>query len=104
MTTATRSMRLGRGVLPAEMTSFVGRRGELLEVRRLLGASRMVTLTGFGGVGKTRLAARVAAEVRRSFRDGVVIAIPRCVVCSIGSARRWGWIPLRLRRDSAPPL
>ena len=64
-------MRLGRGVLPAEMTSFVGRRGELLEVRRLLGASRMVTLTGFGGVGKTRLAARVAAEVRRSFRDGV---------------------------------
>src|SRR4051812_25030899 len=61
----------GRGALPAEMTSFVGRRRELAETRRLLAGSRLLTLTGPGGVGKTRLALRMAAEVRRSFADGV---------------------------------
>ena len=59
------------GNLPAELTSFVGRRGELAEVKRLLAGSRLVTLTGVGGVGKTRLALRAAAELRRAFRDGV---------------------------------
>ena len=59
------------GNLPAELTSFVGRRGELGEVKRLLSGSRLVTLTGIGGVGKTRLALRAAAELRRAFRDGV---------------------------------
>jgi len=59
------------GGLPAELTSFVGRRQETTEVKRLLGQSRLVTLTGVGGVGKTRLAQRVAADVRRSFADGV---------------------------------
>src|SRR5499427_8131540 len=58
------------GNLPAELTSFVGRRGELAAVRRLLAGSRLVTLTGVGGVGKTRLALRAAAELRRAFRDG----------------------------------
>src|SRR5215472_18626255 len=59
------------GNLPAELTSFVGHRGELAEVRRLLAASRLVTLTGPGGVGKTRLALRAAAGLARAFRDGV---------------------------------
>jgi predicted ATPase/DNA-binding CsgD family transcriptional regulator len=49
----------------------VGRRGELTDVKRLLSAARLVTLTGMGGVGKTRLALRVAAEIRRAFPDGV---------------------------------
>jgi len=53
------------------MTSFVGRRRELGETRRLLASSRMLTLTGVGGVGKTRLALRVAAEARRTFPQGV---------------------------------
>src|SRR5215470_18070962 len=57
--------------LPAELTSFVGRRGERAEIRRLLADHRLVTLTGFGGVGKTRLALRVAGELRRATRDGV---------------------------------
>ncbi|MCP2339387.1 ATP-binding protein [Actinomadura rupiterrae] len=48
------------GRLPAEMTSFVGRREELAEIDRLLGRCRLVTLTGPGGVGKTRLAIRAA--------------------------------------------
>ena len=59
------------GNLPAELTSFVGRRGEVAEVRRLLSGSRLVTLTGVGGVGKTRLALRAAAGLRRAFGGGV---------------------------------
>ncbi|WP_433175083.1 ATP-binding protein [Actinoallomurus sp. CA-150999] len=57
--------------LPAENTSFVGRRRELAEVRRMLSDAPIVTLTGPGGVGKTRLALRVAAVVHRAFPDGV---------------------------------
>ena len=61
----------GRGRLPAELTSFVGRRRELADARRLLSSSRLLTLTGVGGVGKTRLALRMTAELRRTFPDGV---------------------------------
>jgi predicted ATPase/DNA-binding CsgD family transcriptional regulator len=57
--------------LPAELTSFIGRRRELREAKRLLSVARLLTLTGTGGVGKTRLALRVAAELRRAFADGV---------------------------------
>lgn len=59
------------GNLPAELTHFVGRGPEIAEVRHVLSESRLVTLTGIGGVGKTRLAIRVAEEVRRAFDDGV---------------------------------
>jgi predicted ATPase/DNA-binding CsgD family transcriptional regulator len=59
------------GNLPAEVTAFVGRRNELAEAKKLLSESRLVTLTGVGGVGKTRLALRVAAEAQRGFPDGV---------------------------------
>ncbi|AWK72950.1 LuxR family transcriptional regulator [Rhodococcus oxybenzonivorans] len=59
------------GNLPHELTSFVGRRHELAESKRLLSASRLVTLTGIGGVGKTRLALRLAQTVHRQFPDGV---------------------------------
>src|SRR5258708_38158906 len=55
------------GNLPAELTSFVGRRREVAEVRRLLSMSRLVTLTGVGGVGKTRLGLRAASEIWRAF-------------------------------------
>ncbi|MCF1600521.1 ATP-binding protein, partial [Streptomyces muensis] len=57
--------------LPVETTSFVDRRGELAAGRELLARARLITLTGPGGVGKTRLAARIAAAVRRTFPDGV---------------------------------
>jgi non-specific serine/threonine protein kinase len=59
------------GNLPPELTSFVGRRREVTEAKRLLSASRLLTLTGPGGVGKTRLALKLAADLRRSFRDEV---------------------------------
>jgi hypothetical protein len=58
------------GNLPVELTSFVGRRGELAEVTRLLAGSRLVTPTGIGGVGKTRLALRAATELRRAEQAG----------------------------------
>src|SRR6266513_691971 len=58
------------GNLPAEATSFIGRRRELAEVRKKLGAARLVSLVGPGGVGKTRLAVRIAADLARGFRDG----------------------------------
>ncbi|MBE1594082.1 MULTISPECIES: ATP-binding protein [Streptomyces] len=62
--------RLQRGNLPAEVTSFVGRRAELPTLKKTLERFRAVTVTGTGGVGKTRLARRVAAEVSGSFADG----------------------------------
>ncbi len=57
--------------LPAPLTSFVGREREVAELARLLEEHRLVTLAGAPGVGKTRLALRVAAEVRSRFGDGV---------------------------------
>jgi predicted ATPase len=59
------------GNLPADATNFVGRRAAVAMVKRLLSESRLVTLSGPGGVGKTRLALRVAHELRRAFADGV---------------------------------
>jgi len=59
------------GNLPAALTSFVGRRGEVAGIRRLLGETRLLTLTGVGGLGKTRLALEAAGVSRKSFADGV---------------------------------
>src|SRR3984893_14494994 len=58
------------GNLPAEATSFVGRRRELGEIRKKLATARLVSLVGPGGVGKTRLALRSAADLGRGFADG----------------------------------
>ena len=52
-----------KGNLPAEVTSFIGRRRELSQVRDALERYRLVTLRGVGGVGKTRLALHLAADL-----------------------------------------
>jgi predicted ATPase/DNA-binding CsgD family transcriptional regulator len=57
--------------LPRELTSFVGRRRELREAKQALASTALLTLTGPAGVGKTRLALRVAADLRRAFPHGV---------------------------------
>jgi len=60
--------------LPAQVSSFVGREGELAAVRALVGGSRLVTLTGAGGAGKTRLGLQVAAGLLDGTGDGVWFA------------------------------
>ena len=60
-----------RANLPIPLSSFVGRGREVQELRELIGATRLLTLTGPGGTGKTRLALRLAGELTEEFRDGV---------------------------------
>lgn len=57
--------------LPVQLTSFIGREHELAELRALLAEHRLVTITGSGGCGKTRLALQLASELVESFEDGV---------------------------------
>ena len=80
--------------LPMQLTSFVGRDAELAEALRLLERTRILTLTGPGGTGKTRLALQIAAEVADRFRDGAFFAdlasitdtevVPSQILTSIG--------------------
>ncbi|HKX76803.1 MAG TPA: tetratricopeptide repeat protein, partial [Acidimicrobiia bacterium] len=69
--TAIRSLTTLPNNLPAQLTSFVGREEELAQATKLLGESRLLTVAGVGGSGKTRLALQVAAEASTRFRDGV---------------------------------
>jgi len=80
--------------LPAQLTSFVGREREKAEIKRLLSASRLVTLTGAGGAGKSRLAIEAAREMVDPSPDGVWLAelgplsdpalVPRVVAAAAG--------------------
>jgi predicted ATPase/DNA-binding CsgD family transcriptional regulator len=77
-----------------EISSFVGREKELAEVKRLLGKNRLLTLTGSGGCGKTRLALAVASEHLEGFEDGVWLVelaplsdpslVPQAVAATLG--------------------
>ena len=77
--------------LPNNLTSFVGRERDIVDIQRLLTTTRLLTLTGVGGIGKTRLALQVAASLHDSFPDGVVFvalaAIPNAqlVITTIAS-------------------
>src|SRR5215218_545124 len=62
------------GNLPVQLTSFIGREQEIAEVRALLEQTRLLTLTGPGGTGKSRLALQVAAELLPAFKDGAFFA------------------------------
>ena len=81
-------------VLPAQLTSFVGRRREVAAIRGLLARPevRLLTLSGPGGTGKTRLAVQVAAELAGTFPDGVrfvglaPVADPELVLPTIAQA------------------
>ncbi len=57
--------------LPTQLTSFIGRQDEIAVIKQLLTQTHLLTLTGSGGTGKTRLALRVAAELLDTFKDGV---------------------------------
>jgi class 3 adenylate cyclase len=71
---APRTLDARPGNLPAPLTSFVGREEETAEAVRLLGRARLLTLTGAGGTGKSRLALQVAAELLPGYRDGAFFA------------------------------
>ena len=59
-----------RGVLPAQLTSFIGREIQITEVVNLMESHRLVTITGPGGIGKTRLGLQVARQLEESYRNG----------------------------------
>src|SRR6185437_10157917 len=68
---ASGRQQLTPGNLPAELNSFVGRVREVGEVRKLLSVARVITLTGPGGIGKSRLALHAAGKLGRHLPDGV---------------------------------
>jgi predicted ATPase/class 3 adenylate cyclase len=68
---ALRSLEATPNNLPHQLTSFIGREREIAEVRALLGKTRLLTLLGIGGLGKTRLSLQVAADLMDEFPDGV---------------------------------
>lgn len=92
-----------RSNLPAELSSFVGRRHELASARTGLATHRLVTLLGPGGIGKTRLALRAAADQERSLADGAWVAelapvkvpelVPETVVGALGIRSSGGGSP-----------
>jgi predicted ATPase len=57
--------------LPLQLTSFIGREKEIAELKELLGTTRLLTLSGAGGCGKTRLAMQVAGDLLESYSDGI---------------------------------
>ena len=89
-----KSLNLLPNNLPLQLTQFVGRERELAELTRLVRAQRLVTLTGSGGAGKTRLALQLAADMLDDFEDGVWLVelaslsdaslIPRQVAATLG--------------------
>jgi predicted ATPase/DNA-binding NarL/FixJ family response regulator len=105
----TTSVKERPGNLRVELTSFIGRRHEIAEARRLQSTSRLVTMTGIGGVGKTRLALRVAEDSRRAFADGVWLValgdlhdpalLPETVAAALGLPDRPGRSVSRLLID-----
>jgi len=86
--------------LPIQLTSFIGREREISQVKRLLSTTRLLTLTGAGGAGKTRLASQVAAEALDDFSDGVWMVdlapladpalVPQAVAAALGAAEQPG--------------
>ncbi len=61
----------GLANFPIQLTSFIGREREIADILRLVGSARLVTLSGVGGSGKTRLAIQAANALSKTFADGI---------------------------------
>ncbi len=85
----TTDIAIGTGNLPAEPNSFVGRERDLAELALLLGEARALTLCGPGGIGKTRLALRLAREIAPDYPDGAWLV-------ELGDTEDPGLVPLRV--------
>ena len=87
-----RSEGASRSNLPAQPTAFIGRTAEIAHVAELLRRGRLLTVTGAGGVGKSRIALRVAADAAADFRDGVwfvdlaAVNDPEAVVTAVATS------------------
>jgi predicted ATPase len=89
--------------LPHELTSFIGRERERVETRQLIANNHLITLTGTGGCGKTRLALRVATDLANDFADGVcwvdlaplteAALVPQAVVKTLNPVQQTGNAP-----------
>jgi len=95
-----RSLSVRPNNLPAQLTSFIGRDTEVRDVGKLFDASRLVTLTGGGGVGKTRLALEVAEAALDSYADGVWL-IELGAITDVDLVAPAAAAALRVREDSA---
>jgi len=99
--------------LPLELSSFVGREKELAEVERLLENNRLLTLTGSGGCGKTRLALAAAGEMVERFEDGVWVVeqasladpsfVPQVAASTLGVREQPGRSPTETLSDYLEP-
>lgn len=95
--------------LPTQLTSFIGRDEDVADARRLLSGTRLLTLTGPGGIGKTRLSLQLAADLVQDFPDGVYFVplsavndptlIPSAIVNVLGVQASGSRAPLDVLND-----
>ncbi len=104
-----KTLDLYRHNLPMQLTSFIGREREINELKKLIAKTRLLTLTGVGGTGKTRLALQVSADVVEDFEDGVWLVelaplsdsalVPQAVASMLGLQEPMGRAVLDILKD-----
>src|SRR5215216_1933888 len=92
--------------LPTQLTTFIGREREIADIKQALGSHRLVTLTGSGGTGKTRLSLQVAADLLEKFEQGVWLVelapltdpelIPQTIMSAMGIQEQKGKTPIEV--------
>src|SRR6266498_4590980 len=95
--------------LPTQLTSFIGRENEIAELQQELNQHRLVTLTGSGGTGKTRLSLQVAVDLLEKFDHGIWFVelapltdpelIPQTILSSIGLSEQPGKTPIEILKE-----
>jgi len=98
--------------LPIQLTSFIGREREMVNIKTILAKARLLTLTGAGGSGKTRLALQVGADLLEQYPDGVWLVdlaladaalVPQTVASAMGVTEQLGRVPMDTLLDALRP-